>query len=518
MKKEIWKETFTEAMSLLEDDTIRRMEDVVAEQKNAERAGDRKATRKKAPVGIWKKAVSWVAAAAILLLGIFGATQIFPHTLGIPTGEGISAIWTPGGQGAAVVLARAEYPEQAKVTGKFDSIGMEAHTKARAARLSLAKTYAGDLSGFYRECLTTLVAEAPEENVIAAPANLFLSLSMLAECAGGQTRQQILDVLGKENIQTLRELSHSFWLANYRDDGTATSHLANSVWLNRGFSVNPEVLDTLKNLYYASAFEGEMGSETYDEMLRRWLNEETGNLLAESVKNLGFENTELLSLISTIYYEGKWTTAFDPARTTAGVFHGTKGDSEALFLHSNNSESCYFGESFTALALPLGDGDTMWLLLPDEGTDAKSLAADEEALSLLTAAGDWAALHEKWKGKRTYSTVHLALPKYDLTMEKDLADALKSLGITDAFSPENADFTGFVDTEQNVYVSKVQNNLRVTVDEEGVSAASLIKVALDGAAMPEGDVYMTLDRPFLYGITSDTGALLFAGVVEQMGE
>ena len=55
---------------------------------------------------------------------------------------------------------------------------------------------------------------------------------------------------------------------------------------------------------------------------------------------------------------------------------------------------------------------------------------------------------------------------------------------------------------------------RVAIDEEGVTAAAYTVMMEAGAAMPpDEEIDFTLDRPFVFAITSQDGLPLFIGIV-----
>ena len=67
------------------------------------------------------------------------------------------------------------------------------------------------------------------------------------------------------------------------------------------------------------------------------------------------------------------------------------------------------------------------------------------------------------------------------------------------------------------YISKVQHDGRVMIDEEGVTAAAYTVMALCESAMPpEEEMEFTVDRPFAFVITNNEDLPLFAGVVNQV--
>ena len=113
--------------------------------------------------------------------------------------------------------------------------------------------------------------------------------------------------------------------------------------------------------------------------------------------------------------------------------------------------------------------------------------------------------------------VNLSLPKFDVTSTFDLRDGLESLGITDAFG-SSADFSALSPT-QELFLSRAQQSARVTIDEEGCTAAAFTEMILCGSAAPPEDIQeidFVLDRPFLFVITGLDGQPLFTGTVYSM--
>ena len=113
--------------------------------------------------------------------------------------------------------------------------------------------------------------------------------------------------------------------------------------------------------------------------------------------------------------------------------------------------------------------------------------------------------------------MNLSLPKFDVAAQTDLIGGLKELGVTDVFDPWLADFTPMLGEGVDAYVSQANHAARVRVDEEGCEGAAFTVMTADGAAPAPGEeIDFVLDRPFLFAVTSQTGQLLFVGVVNQM--
>ena len=131
-------------------------------------------------------------------------------------------------------------------------------------------------------------------------------------------------------------------------------------------------------------------------------------------------------------------------------------------------------------------------------------------------AAEFLSARDNWEEKRM-CTVHFSLPKFDVSSQIDLSGALKELGITDVFDPGRSDFSPMTDLD-DLYVSKASHAVRVSVDEQGVEGAAFTLIMMDAAGLIESkvEVDFVLDRPFLFAVTSDTGHLLFVGVVNRV--
>ena len=111
------------------------------------------------------------------------------------------------------------------------------------------------------------------------------------------------------------------------------------------------------------------------------------------------------------------------------------------------------------------------------------------------------------------------LPRMDLSGKIKMSDSLCKFGVTDAFSPMLADFSGLgVSSVGRVYLKEVLHFVRLKVDEDG-SEGSAVTIALPEAAafMEEKINYFRADHPFVLLLRDKlTGAVLFAAVVNDL--
>lgn len=373
--------------------------------------------------------------------------------------------------------------------------------------------YADSLDPYFAAITETLLSGTEGKNAACSPVNIYLALAMLAETTDGDSRRQILDLLGADSIKDLRTQAGQVWKAHYNNDGLTTSVLANSLWLKEGYIYNKETAQLLAEKYYTSVFQCDLGSRKANQALQTWINEQTGGLLKEQAEGINLQPLSVLALVSTLYYQVQWQqiNSFREKNNTETTFHGTAGDTTKTFMNQTLWYSTYYwGDHFSAVPLSLEDDSRMWLFLPDEGTTPEELLSSGEATAFLQQD------LRKYKNKAT-PRINLSIPKFDICSDMELSNQLKELGVTDAFVLGTADFSPIFPQDDNIYVSQVKHAARVAIDEEGVTAASytLIAAAAGGTPVHEDEVDFVLDRPFLFVIESSDGLPLFAGVVNQ---
>ena len=410
----------------------------------------------------------------------------------------------------AYAIAEAVYPQMAPYPNESSPNLSEEYDAWRESvkAQEQPKGYADGLEDFFASSIREFLSGEAGENLAYAPVNVYLALGMLAELTGGSTRQEILDVLGADSIEALRTQANAVWNAHYRNDGMTTSILGSSLWLNEDISYVPETMKILAENYYASSFQGEMGSKDFNKALQDWLDAQTGGLLQDQIQGLELKPETVLALATTIYFQAKWQTEFLPHATAPGTFHALTGDLTCDFMHSSTENAYCWGENFGAVGLPLGnDGGTMWIVLPDEGQDVDTLLSNQEVMDFLLSKGSWE--------NQKHLTVHLSLPKFDISSQLDLCHGLQNLGLSEVFTG-TGDFSPMTTQTEEIALTQATHGVRVAIDEEGVSAAAYTLMALAGGTPAVGDeIDFVVDRPFLFAIVSPDGLPLFVGIVHQ---
>ena len=183
--------------------------------------------------------IKWTALGGVCAAAVIACIAILPKT-------GDDTVISPSDKvgSNAMLLAAAAYPEMPMYPDEMDQDALTQWNDAKQALRDQPAGYKDGFDTFFSDTANTFLTGAESENIVYSPLSLYMALGMSAEITDGSSRQQILDVLGQGDIDTLRSHSRSIWLANYMDDGMAKCILANSLWTNSNADYKQDTVDT----------------------------------------------------------------------------------------------------------------------------------------------------------------------------------------------------------------------------------------------------------------------------------
>lgn len=354
----------------------------------------------------------------------------------------------------------------------------------------------------------SLVLKEGEGNKNYSPLSLYYALALATTGAGSETEKELLDLLGMPDSKTLSIESGNLYRQLYKDNEIGKLRIANSIWLGNEINGKPVrfkdsfIENTLKN-FYASSYNVDFADSETGKAMGEWVSENTKGTLSPEIER---DPEQILSIINTVYFYDQWINRFDGDKTLEDVFHLSDGEEVRTGFMNQSMWAAGFtrGENFTRSGLSLKNNGEMIFILPDQGVSAYELISSPEEIQRIFE-----------EGEDFYGEVVWSVPKFAFDSKFKLKDQLKELGIKEAFNP-NADFTGI--TDHMAYISGIQQETQISIDEEGVEASAFTQIVYDGSAPPEGRADMILDRPFIYSITAANGNLVFIGICTNPAE
>lgn len=362
---------------------------------------------------------------------------------------------------------------------------------------------------FSADCSGEVLSGVDTTNRVWSPINAYIALAITAELTGGETQQKVMENLGVIDLNDLRTNISALWEQVYQDNGKEISVLANSLWLDKDINYQQDTMDILAYHYYTSVYQGDLGSDRTNKDIANWLRNQTGGLMDKRTGNVNITPNAMLALASTVYFQSQWCDKFSRGKNTQMPFHTAEGDVTCTFMNKKLTEmNYYWAEDYGAVQLWLENGSSMWFILPDEDKTVDDVLNSGDYMAMITTSDAFPEENQKWM------KVNLSVPKFDISSSLDLEPALKKMGLTDIFEPYGNDFSTSVDSDTPVFLDSINQDTKVTIDEDGVKAASYIILEFGaGAAQPPDEIIdFILDRPFVFAIT--TGSVpMFVGTM-----
>lgn len=356
------------------------------------------------------------------------------------------------------------------------------------------------VTDFSYETTSTLLANTTG-NQNYSPLSLYYALALAATGAEGETANQFYDLLGVDSNEELSVQCGNLYRRLYTDNEIGQLKIANSLWMQEGTPFYKDFVSNAVEQFYASSYSVDFGDKATGKAMGQWISDNTNGVLSPEF-NTSPDN--LMSIINTIYYYDQWWDEFYEKDTAADTFYLANGQTTTCdFMNATRLGSGLQKDGYTLSSLGLMNGGRMVFVLPDEGVSPQSLLSTPEQV------GD---LFVEENSYESFSKVVWKVPKFKFTSTLHLAEPLQQLGLTDAFS-ENADFSSI--TEQSTGIGAIQQQSSIGINEKGVEVASYTYLDYGAGGDPDETIYMVLDRPFIYGIVSSEGNLLFVGICED---
>ena len=345
-----------------------------------------------------------------------------------------------------------------------------------------------------------------DESYMVSPFSVKIALLLLANGAEGDTKTEILSVLGVENLSEYNEEIKAL-VEKYAASKSFTLNTANSVWMNKDATSQKfsEEYKGIVSSYYGAEVK-ETDNKNAVKTVNDWVSEKTNGKIKKLIENPDF----MALLINAVYFKASWQKEFSKGATAKDIFHGIKGDREEDFMRRTGYMNVFYNDGLKILELPYKNRVEEL----DEKGNFEGAYTEDINISMYILMGeervtDVDALINGEKLESTYVSLHL--PKFETETTLGLSGILKSLGMKVSFTDE-ADLTKMCDSG-NMQVTDGIHKTYIKVDEGGTEAAAVTGMMVGAtSARPPEPIEFKFDKPFSYVIKDKTsGEVLFMG-------
>lgn len=408
--------------------------------------------------------------------------------------------------------------------GVLVTVGVLPAVAHQEAAQSIQPSQTGDLVSANNECAFHLYTalRSEDENLIFSPYSISLALALVYAGAEGETASQMAETLHfdmpRNEVNTAFFDLQSAFNAEFEKPeygNPSELNIVNGLWGQIDYPFRPEYLNLLQTQYGAGFAPVDFVNETEAarQLINGWISENTNERIIEMLPEGSVSPMMRVILANVIYFKGTWLMNFPEEYTADGPFTLLDGSTvTAPMMHQGMITYAYQdGENYQAVELQFQDGVlenkpfdmAMLFILPDEG-------ALEDVEAMLDA--EW---FNSTRNNLEYTLMNLTLPKFGYQSDLSLAPILSEMGMTDAFDPSLANFSGIVEyPDEPFYIDFILHTANIDVDEKGTEAAAATVMGLGGGGPSEEPIDLIFDRPFIYAIYDRVSeSILFLGRV-----
>jgi serpin B len=341
------------------------------------------------------------------------------------------------------------------------------------------------------------------ENVMISPLSISYARSMTLNGADGATRDSMLKALRMNGI-TPDEINDSYKNltgALLSVDKRVLISIANSVWVEKNFTVKKSFTDILTNYYDAESRSFDINDAAAPDKINVWIEDKTNGLIKEMIDKL--EDNTVMLLINAIYFKGKWKSQFDKSKTVEMPFFKSGGNQvDVPMMKQKNDFRVHEGDGFVVAEFPYGQGNfVMDIIIPNDQSgfnNTLAMISDENYTS--------------WINQMNKRETDLSFPRFKYGFRKKLKDTLTDMGMGIAFT-DGADFSNINDM-YDLLINDVAHQSFIETNEEGTEAAAATVVEIGLTSAPPTPLVLKLDHPFIYIIReTTTNTIIFMGRV-----
>jgi serpin B len=377
-----------------------------------------------------------------------------------------------------------------------------------------ATTAGSDLAGFGVQLLLKNSSIGATANGSISPYSIYAALAMTDAGALGQTEAQLAKVLGGDqqrqagNVTAIDTAVAKAVSASKSGKTPSVVQAANSLWPDKQLAVRKDYLHALATGYDAQMhvvdYQHDPTGATKD--INNWVAEQTHQLIPQLLSPGSVQSSTRLELVNALYLKAAWRTAFGEPSKPQAFMTAAGAQVQVGYMKAAATMAVAQGSNWQSVTIPyVGGGLGMTIVLPTKGAFTQVRSSLASVLPKATAAA---------KGMARRGQVTVTMPEFSIDTRSQLASTLKSLGVTQLFSP-GADLSGIAGKPGELRVDTVTHQSIVKVDRHGTEAAAATAVGITaGAAPSQLPKNIAVDRAFFFAIhDTTTGAPLFLGQI-----
>ncbi|XP_059360016.1 plasma protease C1 inhibitor [Carassius carassius] len=352
------------------------------------------------------------------------------------------------------------------------------------------------LRDFSASVYAKLKGSKPQTNLIFSPVSIAVTLYNLLLGARSETRKQLEAAL-RIPLEFSCVHSETKKLKEVLKD---TLRIASAIFYSPEQQLGEAFVNQSKEFYDAVPEKLTNDSNQNVILINQWVKKKTMNKITELIDYI--DPTTSFVLLNAVYFNGKWKTVFESTKKRDNFmkFSGEVIEVQTLYSSKYNLQMGYNKKLQADVGkFSLTGKNSLYILIPR--------TTSEEAFVLMENNINKDSI-EAMVSEMNNVPVQIAeviLPRIKLTVDTQLEDLLRSMGLSDLFSKPN--FCGIFPEDSESFISDARHSAFLSLTEKGVEAAAATSISFS-RSFPQ----FTALQPFVLILWSDeAGAPLFMG-------
>ena len=371
-----------------------------------------------------------------------------------------------------------------------------------------------------------LSTNGENNNLCLAPASVYTSLAVAAECSDGKTRQEILDALGLTYDELFEFTKYYYALFNkeytYTDNYgnqfvSAHETLATSIWMDDDIRFDSSCVASLNKSFNCDVFSINFNDGTGSKVINQYIEYKMHNVVSGDVT---LSRDTDFSIISLYHLKEIWNELGRNITLSLETYDFTNNDKSVVqkqLLKSTYSMGrAYNAGKYTTFYIETEHGYRVHFIVPGAKYSLEQVFTPENIMRELNRTNH-SAVDEA--NRKVYYT-RVLFPQTVIEFSGDISKNLQDdFGITCLFDENECDFSKLSYSE--AWCNNFIHKSKITMDAKGIEGSSINLGLLDknDPDYPEYEkVYLDyiVDKAFGFVVVDSAGLILYVGELNSL--
>jgi serpin B len=359
-----------------------------------------------------------------------------------------------------------------------------------------------------------LINQDQKSNFAFSPFSLSVGFSMAYAGSANETEAQMQKCFRFGENHSSFHKNFRAVLQNLQRVKSYELNSSNVAFVERTYKIRNSYQNNLIDMYNAELKLVDFKNASITQpLINEWGDKHSKGLIKEVLSS--YNPLMKLLLVNLTFFEATWghSMKFEKSSTKIDTFYTPQKKILTPFMHKAGFKGQYLADKdWVLVGLPIQEYEcSLTILMPQNNYQLDNLISNppQKVREFL----DNNPILDETDDLPT-TRLEISLPKFEIDTKIDPSNILQKMGLKDAFSESKADFSNITPHPRGLFISILEHNCRVLVDETGVKAAASTAISFVERGIAMGGKKVEINKPFIFFIRDDvTKCVLFVGKV-----